>query len=120
MMIAGFFQVQYNLSRILYSSPYYQAPPLVPVIISIVITITWAALGLIGATLGFRDRQAGYILMLVAGSGGLAGALIPISIYSVSPYSIGIIFLNATAMYIDPMLMLIGGILGFTLKPRPR
>ena len=86
---------------------------LIPAIIIIGGTIVWAALGISGAVLGFRDKKSGNILILIAGVGSLDGNLIPIlrTGYSWLP-------LNTSFMGIDAILILIGGILGIALWPR--
>lgn len=116
MLVAVVIQIQWNITNLIMISPIYR--PLIPTIISILVTITWIALGISGAYLGLRDKKVGNILLIFAGAGSLVGGLTPISIYTIDSFYIGYIFLNATLMSIDPILMLIGGILAMALRPR--
>ncbi|MFX0053258.1 MAG: hypothetical protein ACFE8U_18430 [Candidatus Hermodarchaeota archaeon] len=116
MLVANFYQLQYLLMSLMYGYPSYR--PIIPVFISLIVTISWAILGLVGAVFSLKDKRFGNILMLVAGAGAMVGAFVPINIYSIDSYGIGFTFLNGTAMFVDCTLMLIGGILGMTLKPR--
>ncbi|MFX0031066.1 MAG: hypothetical protein ACFE8E_00205 [Candidatus Hodarchaeota archaeon] len=117
MLVAAVIQIQYNLTYMLMGSPI--SRPLIPTIISIIITVVWASLGISGAFLGLRDKKLGNVLMIIAGAGSLVGGFTPISIFTIDTYYRGFIFLNATLMSIDPILMLIGGILSIALWPKP-
>jgi len=116
MLFAAVIQIQYNLTYMLIGTPIYR--PLIPTIISILVTVVWASLGISGAFLGLRDRKVGNTLMLIAGGGSLVGGFTPISKYTIDTFFRGFIFLNATLMSIDPILLLIGGILAIALRPR--
>jgi hypothetical protein len=116
MLVAIVIQIQWNITNSITMFPIYR--PLIPTIISILVTTSWTALGISGAYLGLRDKKVGNILLIIAGGGGLVGGFTPISIYTIDSFFIGYIFLNATLMSIDPVLMLIGGILGMALWPR--
>ena len=115
MLVVNFFQIQYLFTSIMHG--YFPTPTLFPRFISLAITLVWAALGIIGAVYSLKSVRWGNTLMLVAAIGAMAGSFIPIFIDDTG-YYLEFIFLNGTAMYIDCILLLIGGILGMTLQPR--
>ncbi|GAH79327.1 unnamed protein product [marine sediment metagenome] len=78
------------------------------------VTIAISAFGMSGAVLAFRDYAFGYIFLLVAGVLGVIGSFIPIYSYDV----VNITYLSNTLIYIDLVLMILGGILGFALADK--
>jgi len=81
------------------------------------ITIAISAFGMSGSVLAFRDYAFGYIFLLVAGVLGIIGSFIPIYFYD-SGYTVVIINLSNTLVYIDLILIVLGGILGFALADK--
>ena len=80
-------------------------------VIRIMTTLILGILGLIGAILGFTGKRVpGAVLMLLAGIVAVVGMFIPIGIYYLP------ITLVYTFFFVDPFLVLIGGILGLALK----
>ena len=86
--------------------------------ISAIVTIFWASLALFSSVILLRGNDIGYIILLIAGIGGIIGNFFPIFSYDVGWGYIQIIYLNSTALYIDLVLMLIGGIYGVALRKR--
>ncbi len=86
--------------------------------ISAIVTIVWASIALFSSVILLRGKDIGYIILLIAGIGGIIGNFIPIFSYDVGWGYIQIINLNGTAGYIDLVLMLIGGIYGVALTER--
>jgi hypothetical protein len=85
-----------------------------------IVTIVWALMAVFSSVILLRGNKVGYILLLIAGIGGLVGSYIPI--FSYDPYGYGyiqVIYLNGTA-FIDIVLMLIGGIYGVALTEKKR
>ncbi|MHA2035566.1 MAG: hypothetical protein ACW972_03160 [Promethearchaeota archaeon] len=83
-----------------------------------IVTIVWAFMAISSSVLLLRGNKVGYIILLLAGIGGLVGSFIPIFAYD--PYGYGyiqVIYLNGTA-YIDIVLMLLGGIYGVALTEK--
>jgi len=81
-------------------------------VIRIMTTLILGILGLIGAILGFAGKRVpGAVLMLLAGIVAVVGTFIPIGFYGFLP-----ITLVYTFFFVDPFLVLIGGILGLALK----
>jgi len=79
---------------------------------SAIVTIVWASLALSSPVILLRGYKMGYIILLVAGIGGMVGTFIPLS----EDYPI---FLNTSPfMYIDLVLMVIGGIYGVALPEK--
>ena len=109
LLIVGLFGI--SIARMGYS-PY--IPPVIPYITGVV-TIAFSACGIVGAVLVFRDNSVGYVYLLTAGIAGVICTFIPIYIYDHGYGYIQAFYLCSTAVYIDLVLMLMGGILGFAL-----
>jgi len=86
--------------------------------ISAIVTIVWASMALFSSVILLRGNDIGYIILLIAGIGGIIGNFVPILSYDAGWGYMQIIYLNSTAMYIDLVLMLIGGIYGVALRKR--
>ena len=77
-------------------------------------TALWGILGIIGAILGFIGKKFGGILALLGGILGIAGWFIPLG-----TITLGIpvlVSLSASFLFVDPILMLVGGILILALS----
>lgn len=86
-----------------------------------IFTTLISAFGMYGSVLAFKDDARGYTYLLVAGAIGVVGTFIPIfaseSSWNWPPY-IHIFYLVSTAYYIDLILMVVGGVLGFALAEK--
>ena len=114
MLITALFWI--SLSRLPLFNPDPNFPAFLPYIIG-GITIAISAFGMSGAVLAFRDYNFGYIFLLVAGVLGVIGSFIPVHSYD-SGYMIYTTYLSNTLVYIDLVLMILGGILGFALADK--
>jgi len=77
-------------------------------------TALWGLLGIIGAILGFKGKKIGGILAILGGILGIIGMIVPIGTITIVlsvPVS-----LSSSFVFVEPSLMLIGGILGLILK----
>lgn len=84
------------------------AMSIMPIIaLTFVMPIILGVLGLIGAFMAATGKKGGNYLALIAGLVAVVGMFIPI--YFVFP-------LVMSFIYVDPFLMLIGGILGLIIK----
>ena len=84
--------------------------------INSIMTLTWGILGLLGAIFAMQGKKFGVYLMLVIGIISVVGMFIPIATYTlILPFSIP---LNGSFLFVDPFLLLVGGILGLTLKEK--
>jgi len=79
-----------------------------------VLTLVWGLLGLIGAILAFTGKKIGVYLMLIFGLIATVGMFVPIGSYTII-ISIPI-NMNSSMFFVDPVLLLLGGILGLALK----
>jgi hypothetical protein len=117
MLVFGLEDIQLNMSIIILgglTSPI----PLYARVLNLVVPIVWGVLGITGAVIGLRGTQMGDYLMLIAGIGGLAGTFIPIAMYEMVPSYMVPVFLNGSFIYIDVILMILGGILSIALRTR--
>lgn len=73
-------------------------------------TTLWGIIGIIGAILRFKGKRFGSILALIGGMLGIIGMFVPLGTILSVPIAL------STSLYIDPALMIIGGILGLVLK----
>jgi len=79
-----------------------------------IMTLLWGILGLVGAILAITGKKIGVYLMLVFGIISVVGLFLPIGTYTLLiPINIT---LNGSFILVDPFLLLVGGILGLTLK----
>ena len=84
--------------------------------INSIMTLTWGILVLLGAIFAMQGKKFGVYLMLVIGIISVVGMFIPIATYTlILPFSIP---LNGSFLFVDPFLLLVGGILGLTLKEK--
>ncbi len=83
-------------------------------IIGFVCTIAWGALAIIGGIIAIFGKKFGNILALNAGILGIVGALIPLGT-NIAITQIPIT-LTGSFFLLDPILTIIGGIIGLTLK----
>ena len=82
---------------------------------SAILTLVWGLLGLVGAILAFTGKKMGVYLMLIAGGIATVGMFIPIGTYTISFVTIAV-NMNSSMFFVDPILLLLGGILGLALK----
>ena len=83
--------------------------------VSAILTVVWGLLGLVGAILAFTGKKMGVYLMLIAGGIATVGMFIPIGTYTISFVTIAV-NMNSHMFFVDPILLLLGGILGLALK----
>ena len=79
------------------------------------------AFGIFRSVLAIRDDARGYTYLLVAGAVGVVGTFIPICVYElrwIYPTHIHILYLISTYYYVDLILMVVGGVLGFALAEK--
>jgi len=110
-----------GLSGISMSRLEYTFDPNYPTFVSYIgrgVTIAISAFGLFGSILVFRDNNIGYTILLVAGIAGIIGTYTPIYNYVTEWGYIGTSYLSNTFLYVDLVLMLVGGILGFALAEK--
>ncbi|MFX0033352.1 MAG: hypothetical protein ACFE8E_06045 [Candidatus Hodarchaeota archaeon] len=82
-------------------------------VIRIMTTLILGILGLIGAILGFAGKRVpGAVLMLLAGIVAVIGMFIPIGLY-LGYIPVTLVY---TFFFVDPFILLVGGILGLALK----
>ena len=83
--------------------------------VSAILTLVWGLLGLVGAILAFTGKKMGVYLMLIAGGIATVGMFIPIGTYTITiiPMAVN---MNSHMFFVDPILLLVGGILGLALK----
>lgn len=79
-----------------------------------ILTLLWGVLGIVGGILAIFGKKFGSILALIGGIIGIAGMFIPLgTITFIVPVPVS---MSSSFMFVDPTLMLIGGILGLALK----
>ena len=83
--------------------------------VSAILTLVWGLLGLVGAILAFTGKKMGVYLMLIAGGIATVGMFIPIGTYTITIIPIAV-NMNSSMFFVDPILLLLGGILGLALK----
>ncbi len=83
--------------------------------INSIMTLLWGLLGLLGAIFAMKDKKWGVYLMLVFGIISVVGMFIPIATYTILSIPLSIP-LNGSFLFVDPFLLLVGGILGLVLK----
>lgn len=80
----------------------------------IILTAVWGLLGLVGAIMALVGKKIGVYLMLIFGLVATVGMFLPIGTISfIIPIPIT---MNASLFIVDPILLLLGGILGLVLK----
>jgi hypothetical protein len=82
------------------------------------VTMVIGVFGMSGSVLALGDCTYGYIFLLVAGGLGVIGTFIPIRIIDFGSGYLSITYLSTTLIYIDPILMIVGGILGLALADK--
>ncbi len=82
------------------------------------VTMVIGVFGMSGSVLALGDCTYGYIFLLVAGVLGVIGTFIPIRIIDFGSGYLSITYLSTTLIYIDPILMIVGGILGLALADK--
>jgi len=77
--------------------------------------IILGSLGILGVVLAFREiNRPGFILLLLAGVAGFIGSFIPLYVWDDHGY-LRFYYLCGTALNVDLILMIIGGIFGIAL-----
>jgi ABC-type molybdate transport system permease subunit len=108
-----------GLSSASMASMYYEVGyPIYIHYIQAIVTAAISALGMFGAVLVFRDNFTGYTFLLLAGIIGIIGTFIPIYVYIDEWDWTNTFYLSSSAAFIDLVLMLVGGILGFALAEK--
>ena len=110
-----------GLTQISFASIAYYDPsfPVFIRYITAIVTAAISALGIYGAVLVIRDDPSGYTLLLIAGIIGVVGTFIPIYAYDYGGYGyIQNFYLAASFGFVDVVLMIVGGILGFALAEK--
>lgn len=83
--------------------------------VSAVLTLVWSLVGLIGAILSLMGKKIGGYLMLICGIIATVGIFIPIGNYTILS-EVYTEFLNRHTLFIDPILLLLGGVLGLAFR----
>jgi hypothetical protein len=83
--------------------------------VSAVLTLVWSLLGLIGAILSLMGKKFGGFLMLICGTIATIGMFIPIGTYTILSVEYTV-FLNSHFLFVDPILLLLGGVLGLVFR----
>jgi len=83
-------------------------------ILGFVCTILWGVLGIIGGIIALFGKKSGSIVALIGGILGYVGALVPLGT-NISATLIPMTF-SGSFFLLDPILIILGGILGLTLK----
>lgn len=98
-------------------SIYYLSPdyPYFIVYINSGVTIALSAFALYGVIKQFKQEKAGREILLIVGIVGIIASFIPIYFYDQGYGYIQTFFLGGTFVYIDLVLILVGGILGYAL-----
>ncbi len=78
-------------------------------------TVIFALLGLIGAILAITGKKIGAILLLIGGIAAVVGLFIPVGTITIGFFSLPVTLVYSF-LFVDPFLMLIGGILALALK----
>ena len=90
--------------------------------ITAIVTVAFSAVGMFGAVIVIRGDFKGYTYLLIAGITGIIGTFIPIYVYnqgaSYGEVWLVTFYLSNSALYVDLVLMLVGGILGFALAEK--
>jgi hypothetical protein len=80
-----------------------------------IIVIVLALVGLIGAILALTGKRVGAFLLLIAGIVAVVGIFIPLGTITIGFISIPVP-MTYSMFFVDPFIMLIGGILALVLK----
>ena len=83
--------------------------------VNAILTLIWGLVGLIGAILAFTGKRIGVYLMLISGLIATVGMFIPLGTYILIIVPIAV-NMNSSMFFVDPILILLGGILGLALK----
>ena len=83
--------------------------------VSSTLTIVWGMLGLFGAIIALFGKRFGVYFMLIFGIIATAGMFIPIGSYLMA-FIPNTVFLNTSWYLADPIILLLGGILGVAFK----
>ena len=80
----------------------------------VICTLLWGILGIIGGIIAISGKKFGNLLALIGGLLGIVGMFIPlgtITIVIAVPVS-----LSASFMLLDPIIIVLGGIIGLVIK----
>lgn len=79
---------------------------------TMIMTIIWGVIALIGAVMITKEDENGNILLLISGSLAVIGMFIPIGDWTI-PGEVSLTFyLSSSLIFVDPFLILLGGIIG--------
>jgi len=77
-------------------------------------TLLWGVLGVIGGIVAISGKKIGSIIALLGGILGIVGMFVPLGYITIStPVPVS---LSASFLFLDPILMILGGTLGLILK----
>src|SRR5271157_337932 len=96
-----------------------------PIIVTFIMTLAWGILAIIGGDLGWKGRKSGVILCLIVGILAIVGQFITISAAQIISYqgtqnTIPAAPLSTSLYYFDPILVLLGGIIGVAQYKPPK
>ena len=80
-------------------------------------TIAWSCIALYGTVKIYRDEKMGKKYLLIAGIVGIIATFIPIYFYD-SGYGIQTFYLSSTFLYVDLVLIIVGGVLSYALAEK--
>lgn len=81
---------------------------------SFMVTIVWGIIGLAGAIITIKKNVTGGIICIIIGLIAIVGQFIPLEPIRIPLLST--VRLNGSLIFIDPILMLVGGILSLKLR----
>ncbi|MHA1785633.1 MAG: hypothetical protein ACTSX4_12160 [Candidatus Helarchaeota archaeon] len=84
--------------------------------LNFIFTLVWGIIAMIASIMALKENNLGNVLNLIIGIVACVGLFIPIGVLSIPGATIVTISLNSSFIYVDPFLVLIGGILGLKLK----
>lgn len=77
-------------------------------------TLLWGVLGVIGGIFAILGKKLGSLLALLGGTLGIVGMFVPLGSITIgTPIPVT---LSASFLFLDPILMILGGTLGLILK----
>jgi hypothetical protein len=92
-----------------------------PYLVNAGLTFLWGILAIVGAILGKKGSSAGHVLCLIVGIIAVVGLFIPLAAASTitvggQSFELGATTLSGSFIYVDPFLVLIGGIIGVATR----
>ena len=87
-----------------------------PFYLNIFITFCLGISGLIGGVLTLKQRGAGHVLAFIIGLIAIIGLFLPVGLFTIPGIGTTRIYISTSLVYIDPILILMGGLLGLIFK----